>query len=78
MKTIIKECGKCGSKRLNDLGEKFHEFDHTVICMDCNAHWWKKWYTNEEWEVYVNSLDVPPPKHLTKAEYIRTNGGRNL
>lgn len=48
----IKKCGVCGSERVDDLGHG--KFEATVICNDCKAHWWKRWYTLAEWEKYIN------------------------
>lgn len=47
----MKECGKCGSTSLNDLGHGLSE--GTIICNKCDAHWWKKWYTRAEWDVWI-------------------------
>jgi hypothetical protein len=52
MKTVIETCGLCGSTKITDLGHG-HK-DGTVICNDCGAHWWKCWYTESEWEAWVN------------------------
>lgn len=53
-----KVCGKCGSTNLNNLGRDLHEA--TVICLnrECQAKWWKKWYTKEEWFNWINDIKI--------------------
>jgi hypothetical protein len=47
------KCGKCGSGNVNDLGKGLYE--STVICRVCEAHWWDKWYSKEEWDAWIGS-----------------------
>lgn len=50
-KTSLTECGKCGCKKLYDLGHGFRE--GTVSCSRCCAKHWKKWYTVAEWDKMI-------------------------
>jgi hypothetical protein len=45
-------CGLCGSINLTDLGHGHG--NGTVICEDCGAHWWQRWYTRKEWKAWIN------------------------
>jgi hypothetical protein len=62
-------CGLCGSTRLTDLG---HGENGTVICKSCDAHWWQRWYTREEWETWINgtkeSQSKENPNELASAD----------
>lgn len=47
-------CEKCRSTNLNDLGHGKNK--GTIICLNCKAHWWDKWYTLGEWEEWINNI----------------------
>lgn len=48
------KCGKCGAYNLNDLGHG--KGTGTIICLSCGAKWWQKWYTDREWELWINDV----------------------
>jgi NADH pyrophosphatase NudC (nudix superfamily) len=52
MSEDTKKCGLCGSGGITDFGHG--NFEATIVCNACGAHWWKHWYTLTEWEAFVN------------------------
>lgn len=48
----MKTCGVCGSSNITDLGHGVTVA--TVICHNCGAHWWQRWFTRADWEKWIN------------------------
>ena len=46
-------CGLCGATMLTVLSHG-SPLAGTVICHACGAHWWQRWYTSAQWELWIN------------------------
>jgi hypothetical protein len=51
------QCGICGSGNLQSLAVTPRS-DATIICHECGAKWWRRWYTKKEWDRFINTDPV--------------------
>ena len=46
------QCAMCGSTSLHSLGVR--QGDGTVLCLNCGAKWFNRWFTAKEWDAWIN------------------------